>query len=145
MLMLTTEGSFALFATHFHELTALGDSRNVVKNLHVSTHLEAGCTGVTLLYKVVTGICNQSFGIHVARIARFPDAVVSMAQRKLDDLEQSCSKESSLSEGSRIYSHAVALKSILQSTSQQSDGLTNDQFRRLIRAGYPETMAVDDQ
>lgn len=85
---MTLIGCFALFATHFHELTALSDTEPCVKNLHVSTHVEQGAeSSVTLLYKVVEGSCNQSFGINVAELAKFPPSVIDMAKRKLEELE----------------------------------------------------------
>jgi DNA mismatch repair protein MSH2 len=99
-------GAFSMFATHFHELTALSETYPQVQNLHVVAHIggsddgeDAAMSGVssdsnagrrrevTLLYKVVPGISDQSFGIHVAEIVRFPPKVVAMAKRKADELE----------------------------------------------------------
>ena len=92
--------AFCLFATHFHELTALDQELGNVKNLHAVAHVSK--TGsktqdrdITLLYKVEPGtslhtaaslirllmnpgISDQSFGIHVAELANFPENVVKV-------------------------------------------------------------------
>ncbi|GAA5986604.1 hypothetical protein JCM11641_005164 [Rhodosporidiobolus odoratus] len=88
----TVTRASVLFATHFHELTSLSQEVPHVKNLHVVAHVEENpntLTGkdITLLYKVMEGICDQSFGIHVAELANFPEEVVKLAKRKADDLE----------------------------------------------------------
>ncbi|KAH9039589.1 DNA mismatch repair protein [Lactarius pseudohatsudake] len=84
--------AFCLFATHFHELTALDQELSHVKNLHVVAHVgesdgQSKDRDITLLYKVEPGVSDQSFGIHVARMANFPEPVVRLAKRKAAELE----------------------------------------------------------
>lgn len=81
--------AFTLFATHFHELCALADETQAVKNKHVTAHTSGG--RITMLYSVEDGPCPSSFGVHVAELAGFPQAVVDMARSKAGELEATAS------------------------------------------------------
>jgi DNA mismatch repair protein MSH2 len=82
---------FTLFATHFHEITALEDElpRGVARNYHVSAATSgSGSEGViTFLYALRPGPCPSSFGIAVARLAAFPPEVIAMATQRAAKLE----------------------------------------------------------
>lgn len=89
--------SWTLFATHFHELTALANEYENVGNLHVIAHVDEAAPekdaretedNVTLLYKVEPGISDQSFGIHVAELVKFPQKIINMAKRKAYELDE---------------------------------------------------------
>jgi DNA mismatch repair protein MSH2 len=79
-------GCFCLFATHFHELTQLSDEMQGVKNLHVSAVVNPD-VGLVLQYVIADGPSDQSFGIHVAKLANFPDSVIQIATQKAAELE----------------------------------------------------------
>jgi DNA mismatch repair protein MSH2 len=82
-----TTRCMTLFATHFHELTALAGTQAGVVNRHVSAHTTAD--SITMLFAVKEGPCPSSFGIHVAEMAAFPPSVVASAREKAAQLEAS--------------------------------------------------------
>ncbi|KAJ5141477.1 hypothetical protein N7526_002472 [Penicillium atrosanguineum] len=149
---------FGLFATHFHELTALADRYpKAVQNLHVVAFIGDGTDNnaeaeekkkrqVTLLYRVEPGICDQSFGIHVAELVRFPDKVVNMARQKAEELEdftsatgegaekQAAPSLDKYSQG-EVEEGSALLKEMLVKWKAEIDGkdLSSEQKRQIMR------------
>jgi DNA mismatch repair protein MutS len=79
-------GCRTLFATHYHELTALAERLPRVRNERVEV-LEEGET-VRFLHRVVPGGADRSYGIHVAALAGLPSGVIARARQVLADLER---------------------------------------------------------
>ena len=75
-----------LFATHYHELTALADHLPRVANVHVAVDERDG--EVTFLRTVRDGPTNRSYGVHVADLAGVPEPVVGRADEVLDRLRE---------------------------------------------------------
>ena len=75
-----------IFATHYHELTDLADAVPGVVNFHVAARDYKD--DIVFLHKVVAGRADRSYGIHVARLAGLPPAVVLRASEILKSLEQ---------------------------------------------------------
>jgi DNA mismatch repair protein MutS len=77
----------ALFATHFHELTALADRLPRLAN---ATLKVAEWNGeVVFLHEVVPGAADRSYGLQVARLAGLPPPVIARAKAILSELERS--------------------------------------------------------
>ena len=81
------KGAKTLFATHYHELNDLEGLFPRVKNFHVTVK-EVG-REVLFLRKIKEGGTAHSFGIHVARMAGMPSAVLESAERTMKALENS--------------------------------------------------------
>ena len=75
-----------LFATHYHELTELENKIEGVKNYYISVK-EKG-DDVIFLRKILRGGADSSYGIHVAKLAGVPYAVVNRAKEVMKQLEE---------------------------------------------------------
>jgi DNA mismatch repair protein MutS len=78
-------GAKVLFATHYHELTALADRLPRVRNFHVA--VREWNEEIIFLHTVRPGGTDRSYGIQVARLAGLPAAVVARAKAILGELE----------------------------------------------------------
>lgn len=79
-------GAKTLFATHYHELTELEDKLDGIKNYSIAVK-EKG-EDIIFLRKIVRGGTDESYGIHVARLAGVPKAVTTKANEILRSLER---------------------------------------------------------
>ncbi len=88
------EGPRTLFATHYHELTELegrleGPHGGLVRNLHVAVRewpAGDGQADIVFLHRILPGRTDQSYGLHVARLAGMPGAVVARGREVLASL-----------------------------------------------------------
>lgn len=79
-------GAKTLFATHYHELTELAHCLPRVKNYNVA--VREWHDQIIFLHKILPGGTDKSYGIHVARLAGLPAAVIARAKEVLANLEQ---------------------------------------------------------
>lgn len=74
-----------LFATHYHELTELGERLAACRNYTIAVREWEG--KVIFLHRVVPGSADRSYGIHVAELAGLPAKVIERARHILEELE----------------------------------------------------------
>ncbi len=81
---LAEKGPRTLFATHYHEITTLADRYESVTNLSVT--VREWQDEIVFLHRIAPGATDRSYGIHVAKIAGLPPAVVERANQLLAEL-----------------------------------------------------------
>ena len=79
-----------LFATHYHELCALSDSKDSIANFNVA--VREWNDDIIFLRKILPGQADKSYGIQVARLAGLPKPILDRAKEILSHLEMSSSK-----------------------------------------------------
>lgn len=88
LLGLEQAAPMVLFATHFHELIALGQRWPSVANFHITAVENTAKSGAPIFsHRVLPGSSSRSFGIEVARMAGLPQTAVSRAQEIAEALE----------------------------------------------------------
>ena len=80
-----TIGCRTLFATHYHELTDLANTKSAVANYNVA--VREWNEEIIFLHKILPGAADKSYGIQVARLAGLPKVVVERAKSILSHLE----------------------------------------------------------
>jgi DNA mismatch repair protein MutS len=97
----------SLFATHFHELTAL--SARLPRMANVTMRVKEWDGDVVFLHEVAKGSADRSYGVQVARLAGLPEAVVERAKAVLHQLEagETAGKAERLIDDLPLFSAAV--------------------------------------
>jgi DNA mismatch repair protein MutS len=113
-----------LFATHYHELNELENKLERVKNFHI-TNKELG-NKIIFLRKLATGGSIHSFGIHVAKMAGMPPALINRANSILKQLEKKNLDENVGDQVKKLSVEQMQL-SIFDAHSQ-----TFDEIRKLL-------------
>ena len=80
-------GAKTMFATHYHELSALEGQLQGVRNYNITARKQGG--NLVFLRKIVPGAADDSYGIEVAKLAGLPEAVIAKAKGYLKELEES--------------------------------------------------------
>lgn len=78
-------GAKTMFATHYHELSALEGELDGVRNYNITAKKQNG--QLIFLRKIVRGAADDSYGIEVAKLAGVPDSVIAKAKGYLRELE----------------------------------------------------------
>jgi DNA mismatch repair protein MutS len=78
-------GARCLFATHYHELTHLSETYPGIVNYHAANKRVG--ERMLLLYKMVPGIADGSFGVDVARLAQLPLSVIKRSMELIEQLK----------------------------------------------------------
>ena len=127
-----------LFATHYHELNELENLYKRVHNFHISVKEIDG--KVIFLRKLCEGGVSHSFGIHVARLAGMPQAVVAAAERKLKELENAAEAQNGTPAAPR---KRLAAKPMQLSLYQLDDPLLLDIKKELKEADLNALSPLD--
>lgn len=104
--------AFALFATHYFELTELAAQYHGIVNVHLDA-VEHG-DKLVFMHALKEGPANRSFGLQVAALAGLPKAVIADAKRYLDALEAGTSKPAMARHGKETASPQLGLFALPQ-------------------------------
>lgn len=124
-------GCKTLFATHYHELTAMEDSLSGVKNYSVAVSRVGD--DIKFLHKIVSGGADESYGIEVAKLAGLPNKVINRAKKMLAKLEKESQKQSDKSAEPQISFDGVGEKKAIDALRRTNiDELNDSELRQFI-------------
>jgi DNA mismatch repair protein MutS len=120
-----------LFATHYHELTLLGDTYPGISSYYAAS--KKTDNGIVFLYTIIKGIADGSFGIEVAKLAQLPPMIITRAQQilaTLNNLEQTHAH----AVHQAIATTTVNLPDAAQQLLQQENNVLKEQLMQVHEA-----------
>jgi DNA mismatch repair protein MutS len=116
------KGPKTLFATHYHELTKLQESLSRLSNFSVA--VKEWNDDIIFVRQVVPGAADRSYGIHVARMAGIPAAVIDRAKTILDHLENDQTVKDEITEsGNQVSKKRKSKKDLPDAKMPSTDQL----------------------
>jgi len=122
----------ALFATHYHELTATSKTLESVQNATVAVKEWEG--EIIFLHTVKSGSADRSYGVQVAKLAGLPSSVIKRAQFILNSLENS-SKKNNITDSLPLFSSPI---------NHPKDVKKLDPLRVKLRNSNPDSLSPKD-
>jgi DNA mismatch repair protein MutS len=135
-------GCRALFATHYHQLVALGEDLPRACNQSVAVR-EWG-EEIVFLHKIMDGGTDRSWGIHVARLAGVPRELLERARAILRDLEDDAADLGPRISAHRTSAQKAAGRKLSERIGPVQHGLFDrpeSEVERALRALDPERLA----
>lgn len=114
--ILTRKEAMTIFATHYHELTALEGRFPKLKNAHMTVKDQGG--QIRFLHTLVSGPAQKSYGIQVAKLAGLPEMITTRAQALLQQTEKKNS--------ARMKDQSDLQMSLLEMPMRELSGIGNE-------------------
>jgi DNA mismatch repair protein MutS len=111
----------ALFATHYHELTALDDTLTALRC--ATMRIREWENRVIFLHEVIEGVADRSYGIHVGMMAGLPAAVVARAEQVLAILEEAKAKQTNMAENLPAFNANAAKTEKLKTINAEMEAI----------------------
>jgi len=128
--------SRVLFATHYHELTALAEKLEFAANATVE--VKEWRDEIVFLYRVIMGAADRSYGIHVAKLAGLPAPVLSRANEVLSALEKADGRP----KPADLASDLPLFRAAIGPAEMKPDRVSA--FEQALAALIPDTMTPKD-
>lgn len=116
-----------LFATHYHELNALANEFQRIKNYHI--HIKEIGNEVIFLRNLLSGGSEHSFGIHVARMAGMPAPVLSRAEEMIEILESTRTGQKSSEDAINALKQKYRQKGVEEEKNSSAKSVNNAPYQ----------------